>query len=194
MSPGDSGGDRQPLADTELEDRAAAVLARVPDWIWDGETPPVPIEEIADSCFGLLVREVEDMSSAPGAPPVESGQSISGLLLASRGEIWVNASEARQWPPRKRFTIAHELGHWILHRKGQQSLFCRHGFVEAGDDHSRPSLPPVEAEANAFAAALLMPAELVRQHRRRCNDDLEQLCLIFDSSERAMRRRLGSVN
>ncbi|MFM8527696.1 MAG: ImmA/IrrE family metallo-endopeptidase [bacterium] len=175
----------------DLEQRAAEVLAGVPDYVWDGKQPPVPIEEIADSCFGLLVREVENMSAAPGAPQVGPGQSISGLLLASRGEIWVNAAEAREWPPRKRFTIAHELGHWILHRTGQQALFCRHGSVEESD---RPELPPAEVEANAFAAALLMPADLVRAHHRACSGDLEQLCLIFDSSERAMKRRLASVN
>ena len=183
--------EREPAPVHELEDRAAETLATVPDYVWNGKQPPVPIEEIADSCFGLLVREVEDMSSAPGAPSVEPGQSISGLLLASRGEIWVNAAEAREWPPRKRFTIAHELAHWILHRTGQQALFCRHGSVEEAD---RPELPPAEVEANAFAAALLMPADLVREHHRACSGDLEQLCLIFDSSERAMKRRLASVN
>ena len=39
--------------------RAEELLAEVPDWIWDGETLPVPVEDIADSHFGLLVRDVE---------------------------------------------------------------------------------------------------------------------------------------
>lgn len=51
------------------------------------------------------------MGTAPGAPALAHGQSLSGLLLPVRGEIWVNAEEARQWPPRRRFTIGHELGH-----------------------------------------------------------------------------------
>lgn len=186
-----SPSEREPVDVAELERRAAEVLANVPDYVWDPRQPPIPIEEIADTCFGLLVREVEDMSSAPGAPEVAPGQSISGLLLASRGEIWVNAAEAREWPPRRRFTIAHELGHWILHRTGQQALFCRHGSVA---EVERPELPTAEVEANAFAAALLMPADLVREHHRTHSGDLEQLCLIFDSSERAMRRRLAAVN
>ena len=81
-----------------IEERAEAVLGRVPSWIWDGETLPVPVDSIADSVFSLLVREVEDMSDAPGCPELEPGQSISGLLLASRGEIWVNAEEAASGP------------------------------------------------------------------------------------------------
>ena len=75
--------------------RAEELLAEVPEWIWDGATLPVPIEDIADTHFGLLVRDVEDMTEAPGCPSISGDQSISGLLLPSRGEIWVNADEAR---------------------------------------------------------------------------------------------------
>src|SRR4051812_20845670 len=99
----------------EVERRAAEVLASVPEWIWDGERLPVPVEDIVDTCFGLLVRDVEDMTSAPGAPAPALAE-LSGLLLTARGEIWVNAAEAREWPPRRRFTIGHELGHWVMHR------------------------------------------------------------------------------
>lgn len=112
-----------------IEARAEQVLADVPDWLWDGESLPIPVEDIVDTHFGLLVRDVEDMAQAPDAPvDVEGG--ISGLLLTAKAEIWVNAEEARQWPPRRRFTLGHELGHWVMHRTGQQSLFCRHASVE----------------------------------------------------------------
>ena len=52
----------------EIEERAERVLASVPDWIWNGDTLPVPVEHIADSCFGLHVRDVDDLSAAPGVP------------------------------------------------------------------------------------------------------------------------------
>src|SRR5690606_32622732 len=93
-----AGGDR-------VREQAERILADVPAWLWDGERLPVPVEDIVDSCFGLHVRDVEDMSVAPGAPAVDGGQQLSGLLLPARGEIWVNADEARRWPPRRRFTI-----------------------------------------------------------------------------------------
>src|SRR3954463_7138808 len=64
-----------------VEERAAQALARVPEWLWDGESLPVPIEDIADSVYGLLVRDVEDMTAAPGAPALAPGQALSGLLL-----------------------------------------------------------------------------------------------------------------
>ena len=48
----------------EIEQRAEAILEQVPSWIWDGESLPVPVEEIADTCYGLLVRDATDMGAA----------------------------------------------------------------------------------------------------------------------------------
>lgn len=187
----------------EIERRSVEVLDRVPEWIWDGEAVPVPVEEIADSCCGLLVRDVDDLGVAPGCPPLREGQTLSGLLLPSLGEIWVNASEAKQWPPRRRFTIGHELGHWILHQREQTSLFCRHGQVDAGagageggrtgTEPERPPLDPIEEEANHFAAALLMPAALIRREYERSGGDFAHLREAFSSSGAAMGRRLRQV-
>jgi len=184
-----------------IEQRAERVLADVPDWIWDGDRLPVPVEHIADSCFGLHVRDVEDLSRAPGVPAdLPAGQALSGLLLPSLGEIWVNAAESREWPPRRRFTIGHELGHWSLHRTGG-AVWCRSQAVDpdrADPPTGRPAYPPEESEANEFAAALLMPARLVRRHyerlRRRDPDGcFQQLCRMFGTSGAAMSRRLRRV-
>ena len=170
---------------------AETVLAGVPSYVWDGERVPVPVEDIVDTCYGLFVRDVEDMSAAPGAPPLATGQSLSGLLLPARGEIWVNADEARRWPPRRRFTIGHELGHWVMHRIGRQSLFCRRTTVDESGAHTAPD---IEEEASAFAAELLMPRRLfVRAHARH-GGDLDALCAAFTSSRVATERRVATVH
>ena len=101
-----------------VEQRAEAILSSVPDYVWDGESVPVPVNDIVDSVFGLQVLDVEDMTAAPECPPLGDGESLSGLLLAHEKQIWCKASEGVQWPTRRRFTIAHELGHWVLHRPG----------------------------------------------------------------------------
>jgi len=173
--------------------RAEELLAEVPEWIWDGSSLPIPVEDIADTHFGLLVRNVDDMTTAPGCPSIAGDQSISGLLLPSRGEIWVNADEARQWPPRRRFTIGHELGHWVLHQDEQTSLFCRHGSVTESPAAERPPLDLIEEQANWFAASLLMPAELIRRHYERTGGDFDALCSAFNCSGAAMGRRLHQV-
>lgn len=191
----------------QIEARAEEVLAGLPGYVWDGAAVPVPIDDIADSVFGLLVRELppEHLAAAPGAPALDPGQELSGLLLAGPGEIWVNATEAERWPARRRFTIAHELGHWVLHRSGQTSLFCRHTTVDPADGggeaagpgkSERAKLPEIEAEANAFAAALTMPADLMRAHYERlrdADDTFGAMCRLFAASGAAMGRRLHTV-
>ncbi|WP_354699018.1 transcriptional regulator [Paraconexibacter sp. AEG42_29] len=174
----------------DIEERADGILAKIPEYLWDGARLPVPVEDIADSVFGLLVRDVEDLSTAPGAPKTNDGQSLSGLLLPARGEIWVNAVEARLWPPRRRFTIGHEVGHWVLHREpGQQALFCRHTSVHDSGP-PRPETPrDIEEEASAFAAALLMPRWLFVREHARCGGDIAQLCDTFGTSNAATVRR-----
>lgn len=180
----------------EIELAAQEALANVPHYVWDGESLPVPVEQIASSHFSLLVKDVEDMALAPGAPPLADGQSLSGLLLAGKGQIWVNAGEGKQWPGRRRFTICHELGHWVLHRQGQQALFCRHGTVDVPEEKApstRPPLPITEEEANVFAAAMLMPADLLEFHYRRTTTEFFELCEMFGASGAAMGRRLHTV-
>ena len=137
------------------------------------------------------------MTTAPGAPPLAEGQAISGLLLASRGEIWVNAEEANKWPTRRRFTIGHEIGHWRLHHKpGQQPLFCRKTAVRDDEEDPEQGGLSIEEEANVFAAALTMPAHLMRAHYERLRHDPEchkKMCGLFNASGAAMGRRLHAV-
>jgi hypothetical protein len=177
----------------DIEHAAEAFLAGIPSYVWDGATLPVPIEEIADTHVGLLVRNVEDLGTAPGSPKLADGQALSGLLLPALGEIWVNAEEARQWPARRRFTIAHELGHWRLHRDAEHGVFCRSGSIESDAPQARTSLPPAEDEANIFAASVLMPAPLLQQQYVRCDRDFFRLCEKFGASGAAMGRRLHAV-
>ena len=158
--------------------RADAILQGLPAYVWDGETLPVPVEAIADSVYGLLVREVslEEMRAAAGAP---AAGDISGLLLVGPGEIWVNAAEATEWPGRRRFTIGHELGHAELHAP-TGPVFCRAAEHSAVD---------VEEEASLFGSGLMFPAELVRLHHARLGS-VAEMCALFGASGAAMRRAI----
>jgi IrrE N-terminal-like domain len=177
----------------EIEVLAEEFLSGVPSYIWDGETLPVPVEDIADSHLGLLVRDVDSLELAPGAPSLVHGQTLSGVLLPGIGEIWVSAAEAREWPPRRRFTIAHEIGHWQMHRNDDKAAFCRSTSVEPAAGVSPHSVPPAEDEANRFAAGVLMPAHLLRREYVRLRRDFVALCQPFNASGAAMGRRLHAV-
>ena len=135
-----------------IQRRAEEVLNGVPDWLWDGRSLPVPVEVIADSHFGLLIRDVDDLTRAPGVPDELKATELSGLLLPDRKEVWVNRTEALQWPPRRRFTIGHELGHWCLHRLQGETVYCRAHAVAKGLEAPPFSYP---GKADVFAAALL---------------------------------------
>ena len=74
-----------------------------------GDEIPVPVEAIAEDLLGL---RVEQSSEIP----------YSGMLLPAERKIVLNAAEApRDEAPlrRFRFTIAHEVGHWVCHCRGR---------------------------------------------------------------------------
>jgi hypothetical protein len=194
---------------TEVLERALAAetaageqLGTVPGWMWDGESLPVPVETIADSHYGLLVREEADLAALAGL----SGAHVSGLLFPLEREIWVDADEAVRAPVRRRFTIGHELGHWVLHcdlgaiAAVGGIVHCREETVreEAAveDDVSGSHLtgldgyPLPELDANQFAAATLMPRGLIEREHARVGGDVKKLTRAFGVSTVAMERRL----
>lgn len=189
-----SGRAQSPLEQVRAaESVAVRELATIPDWLWDGVTLPVPVEDICDSHYGLLVEEHEDLAALVGAPP---GTHLSGLLFGDRREVWVNAGEA---PVRRRFTVGHELGHWVLHAgRGEAHdeaiVHCRESEVreEAGGEidlgHDYLDYPPAELDANQFAVAMLMPLALVEVDEGRAPRD-EILCRTLGVSAEALRRR-----
>jgi hypothetical protein len=173
-----------------IESRVYGILDRIPGYIWDGETLPVPVDDIVSDVYGLRVKLEDDMTRAPGLGG-ERNENVSGLLLVARGEIWVNAAEAHQWEGRRRFTIGHELGHHVLHQEDSRpAIFCRK--VEVEDDRPETEQAPVSAEreADAFAAAMLMPEHLVRAEVERNGIEIANLCAVFGTSEKATKYRI----
>jgi Zn-dependent peptidase ImmA (M78 family) len=85
--------------------------------------------------------------------------ALAGFVFVAGRAGWafVNAADPL---PRRRFTAAHELGHFMLHRStmGRFRADTDATLCEAGDD----AADRMEQEANRFAAELLMPAEMCR--------------------------------
>jgi Zn-dependent peptidase ImmA (M78 family) len=121
--------------------RAHALRERYHE-LFEAPELPVPVEAIAEDLLGLNVEEAEL-------------DGVSGLLYPAERRIYVKTEEPK---PRQRFTLAHELGHWVCqHLEGQMSpVFCRSEEVGIGEGRLR------EREANVFAAELLLPDDVVR--------------------------------
>lgn len=147
--------------------------------VFGGDEIPVPVDSIAEDLLGLRIEESWDIDH-------------SGALLPAERTIVLNASERaeRNMPAlrRYRFTIAHELGHWICHVASAahpQPRYCRAQDISENTDRT------LEREANVFAAELLMPERAVRVAWEKLGTP-DALASQFDVSPSAMCWRLYS--
>lgn len=85
--------------------------------------------------------------------------SFEGLMArqADTKEWRIGVNKNISYRPRRNFTLAHEIGHFIGHRYKQDLFQCS---IENLNDFQNEGL---EKEANEFAAHLLMPPDIVRQ-------------------------------
>jgi hypothetical protein len=183
------------MADPTLEPAAAArALLRDFEERYDAAgAPPVPVERLAIASLGLFVDEADDLRALPGAP-TDQGR-LSGMLDSEEMIVWVDRGEARRSPGRRRFTIAHEIGHLLLHVPVLHKVFYdRPADIQEIDDGAPaselPELRRREREANVFARELLMPEPLVSEQAHATGFNLPALAERFEVSVPAMRLRL----
>ena len=163
-------------------------------WVIDAlgvDRPPVNVRDAA-SALGYGVSPLADLDD-----------DVSGVFVSkgAGGAIGFNRGHARV---RQRFTIAHELGHALMHR-GRMPLFIDKGYgVAFRDARSSSGEVRMEREANAFAAALLMPEAMVREAASELNwahgfdvggggGALKALAQRFRVSQEAMSYRLAKL-
>jgi Zn-dependent peptidase ImmA (M78 family) len=105
------------------------------------------------------------------------------MLLPAERRIFANAGEPT---PRRRFTLAHEVGHWVCQclEGGFAPVYCRASDVTLGEVDQA-----LEREANVFAAELLMP-ELQVRRAFGASTAIDDLAARFDVSTIAMQWRL----
>ena len=91
----------------------------------------------------------------------EDLDGFDGLLKAnkSRSKWLILYNSAVRSEGRKRFTIAHEFGHYLLHRHQQSEFQCGDDDIETGDRNKNN----IETDADLFASTLLMPLDDFRK-------------------------------
>ena len=158
-----------------MERRAEKLLARA-----GVNAAPVPLDQVA-AHLGIKV-ELADL-----------GEDCSGVLVRNGGRAIIGVNWGHH-SNRQRFSIAHEIAHFVLH-KGDTYVDRRYR-VHFRDLESGSGTKTEEMDANAFAAALLMPAKWVKeafyqQPFELTEDDvLEMLAKKFKVSTQAMTYRL----
>jgi Zn-dependent peptidase ImmA (M78 family) len=124
-------------------------LARL--WLGCGQSFPVNVKEIA-----LEITKQRFPDDPVGCIVSHGVDGIDGMLSKrKKHKDWcISYDETVTVPGRINFTIAHELGHYLLHRKLRETFQC--GQTEMMDYDSVES-KRLEAQANTFASYLLMP-------------------------------------
>lgn len=126
--------------------------------------PPVPVEALArtQGCK-IAASDLKD---------------ISGILVRSSDTVVIGVN--RKHPEtRRRFTIAHELGHFLLH-EGREVRFDREFRVSLRSEASSAGANVEEIEANFFAASILMPDRLLTRDPRASSIELEDAAALKD--------------
>jgi len=171
---------------------------------WDGYRTDV--ELLAVLLYEMGIQQVPDL---------RVGEREYAAFLD--GDARLIAVEGRHHSHRQRFSIAHEVGHFVLHYRPTMTLFtCSSRDMEVSPElvasarlqapgqepHGRPGPPRLrhddprllhlrrEMEANLFAAELLMPEQPVRAMHRVTGGKLVPLARHFDVSPKAMEIRL----
>lgn len=145
--------DRIELADCGSPEKIVAeILRQQPDI-----AIPIPIEELAEAVGITAIHRLETASFEGGL--VTQPERVDGVIL-------VNGKGSRQ---RQRFTIGHELGHYLIiaHqpvRPGQFTCSKEDMAIRAADRDDRAKR--MEMEANRFSAAILMPLARFRPEMR----------------------------
>lgn len=146
---------------------------------------PVPVEDIAGRLGASLRYE-------------HFQNEVSGLLMRGPNGVII-AVERDQPTTRQRFTIAHEIGHLVLH--DQEEVRIDRSFpLRFRSQHSSSAEDVEEIEANAFAASLLMPAALLRREMHGLALDIEdeeqirRLASRYQVSLQAMTYRLLNLS
>ena len=156
----------------------------------------ITLERVCDMALAAIVLTSGTADPAPNL--IREGVRLAGIL---EGSLVCPTILFEQFDPvvRQRFSIAHELGHYFLHAQRNESSVPSHTSVatSAGLMQNFPQddteAGDIEAEADAFAGAFLLPADEVRADLAHFGKCVAFLAERYGVSEATVRRRLKTL-
>lgn len=147
------------LADKDIDSAAQELLTKFSRHIGKQVKPPIPVDDIIEKYLGVAL-EITDLKTKLGTNDVLGAAYFDEKII--RVDQRLEDQEGRLC-----FTMAHEVGHWQLHRplyemdKVSPSMFGANNPLPAFLCRSSQK-PPAEKQADKFAAFILMPSRFVR--------------------------------
>src|SRR5678815_5491706 len=105
---------------------------------------PIRTDIIVRALLGITLDEPEEI------PSDKKGMEIAGYMDRATGRIVVAQKYRPEW---RRFTMAHEIGHWIIH----PGISYHRDRPLTGGERANMSRPAEEQEADIFASELVVP-------------------------------------
>ncbi len=147
------------ISPDEIEKAAQAFLKRY----HSDNTLPIPIEEIIEFHLEIDIIPTPDLMDTTGVDAVTSHDLK---------QINIDRAQLESRPNRARFTLAHEVGHIVLHREfiESQNFQNEKGWRKfvLNDLHR----DPMEVQANMFAAFVLIPSDHLKREYELAKADL----------------------
>lgn len=172
---------------TRLEQEAAALLSSFAEvWRQYGSAPfPVDLRSLVMIHLQIGLEPQTDPRDA------RDRRVVGGLVLSGGTPRIIYRMQASA-AGRERFTIAHEVGHYMLHRDGEPDYFCTEQDMEQRDSDGQTHRVR-EWEANLFAGALLMPRDELLARYSAWQGDPDRLTDYFGVSREALYWRMVLV-
>lgn len=157
----------------------------VDDVIWKTDFT-TDLKKIADE-LNLRIVNV-DMAEAFQKSNIVKDKKTRGFLLKDDDEYTIVVNKDYHLNSR-RFTIAHEIGHYCLNHLANETSGTTYKFRDAS---SSKGTDPQEIEANTFAAELLMPEKLIK-HWYYITGSIPETAEMFTVSEETVKFRLENL-
>lgn len=128
---------------------------------------PVPIEDIVEIGMGIKIST---------SVSLKEDYNTDGFINSAFDQISIDDKVFNNYEERARFTIAHELGHKILHRKiySENYIYTKDDYLRFQNNISEEDQKWLEIQAHIFAACTLVPTIQLKEEFEKINKNRDE--------------------